>query len=192
MLFGILTVFALLILIYWFYHSEFNTTRIIINNQSFNVKQTSSAPVLLEINRRLNILQQHMNQKYKIRADNDKFDMPDRVRQLNANFSNELTEISPNNPLGSTSFTEGKKKIVFCLRNKNGELHDINTLTFVALHEITHVMNDRWGHEKYFWELFKIVLNDAVEAGIYKPVNYGKNLQSYCGIVISQNPYYDL
>lgn len=184
----------LILLIYWFYHSEFNTYRILHFGQYYNVKHETSVPIMAEINRRLNILKKHLNKKYLEGApefaENDKFNMPDRVRQLNQNFDGELSEISPNNPMGSTSFTEGKKKITFCLRNKQGKLHDINTLMFVALHELTHVMNDRWGHEDYYWSLFREILNEAVEAGIYKPVDYGKNLQSYCGIVISQNPLF--
>lgn len=80
--------------------------------------------------------------------------------------------------------------MVFCLRHKNGKLHDINTIMFVVLHEITHMLNDRWGHEVYFWQLFRVVLTDAVECGIYVPIDYSIAPQKYCGMTITQNPYF--
>ena len=69
---------------------------------------------------------------------------------------------------------------------------DENTLTFVAIHELSHVMTESVGHKKEFWENFKFLLKNAVNMGIYKPVDYKKNPQPYCGMDITDNPYYDL
>ena len=186
----ILVVLFLLFLIF----SEWNTRRVNFVNVH-NFYGAESAPVLLEIDRRLKILQKHMNAKYPTSTpESEYFDMPERVRQFQRNYnSSNLYEISPNNLLRNTSFTEGKgSKIVMCIRNPEGQLHDMNTIMFVALHEITHVMNDRWGHERYFWKLFQVVLHDAVECGIYQPQNYEKQAKSYCGIQITQNPLYGI
>ena len=48
------------------------------------------------------------------------------------------------------------------------------------------------GHKQIFWENFKFLLIAAKEANIYIPVDYKKKTQSYCGMDISDNPYYDL
>lgn len=130
---------------------------------------------------------------------NDMNYLAERVIQLKSRYKVErISEISPLNPSGSTSYTENKgEKLVLCLRNKEPnvkgeyEFHDINLIMFVVLHELTHVMNDRWGHKMQFWQLFKFVLQNAVECGIYKPEDYRKQPVRYCGMDITYNPYYD-
>ena len=69
---------------------------------------------------------------------------------------------------------------------------DENTLTFVAIHELGHVMTESIGHKKEFWENFKFLLKNAVTMGLYKPVDYKKKPKDYCGMTITDNPYYDL
>jgi hypothetical protein len=130
---------------------------------------------------------------------NDMNYLAERVVQLKSRYKvDRISEISPLNPSGSTSYTENKgEKLVLCLRNKEPnaqgkyEFHDINLIMFVVLHELTHVMNDRWGHKMQFWQLFKFVLKNAVECGIYKPVDYRRDPARYCGMDITYNPYYD-
>jgi hypothetical protein len=77
----------------------------------------------------------------------------ERVTQLMNNYdSDKIYEISPLNKEGNTSYTEDKARLVLCLREKeknmDGEhdLHDINTIMFVVLHELSHMMNREWGH----------------------------------------------
>ena len=67
-----------------------------------------------------------------------------------------------------------------------------NTLTFVAIHELSHIMSNTIGHHQDFWQHFKFLLENAKDAGIYKPVDYKKKPESYCGMTITDNPYYDL
>lgn len=126
-------------------------------------------------------------------------EIQERVQQLIHNYdAKDIHEISPLNKDGSTSYTENKKTLILCLRRKkpdaNGDhpLHDINTMMFVVLHELTHMMNDEWGHPYEFWVLFKFVLENAVEAGIYTPVDYKRRPIVYCGMDITYNPLFDL
>lgn len=95
-----------------------------------------------------------------------------------------------------TAYSENKgEKMAFCLNKKkdNDEhLIDKNTLMFVALHELTHIGTKDVGHTKQYWENFKFVLEHAIKEGFYYPVDYKKNPQPYCGMTITDNPYYDL
>ena len=75
---------------------------------------------------------------------------------------------------------------------EGNKLIDIETLTFVALHELSHVMTLSVGHKQEFWQNFKFVLENAKAAGIYHPVDYKKQPKEYCGMKINDNPYYDL
>jgi hypothetical protein len=116
------------------------------------------------------------------------------VKRLKTNFNpNKITETLPTSEL--TAYSENKgEKMAFCLNKaKNTEtLIDINTLTFVAIHELAHTMTKSIGHKQEFWKNFKFLLENAVKIGLYKPVDYKKENQSYCGMTITDNPFYDI
>jgi hypothetical protein len=105
------------------------------------------------------------------------------------------TKISETLPTSEyTAYSENKgEKLAFCLnKQKNGtRLIDINTLTFVAIHELAHIMTVSEGHKQEFWQNFKFLLEQAKAANIYEPIDYKKDPQPYCGMDISDNPYYD-
>ena len=117
-----------------------------------------------------------------------------RTKRLADGFNpKKISETLPTSEL--TAFSENKgEKIAFCLnKSKNGtKLIDINTLTFVALHELSHIATESVGHKQDFWQNFKWILGNAKEAGIYSPVDYKKYPEEYCGMTINDNPYYDL
>ena len=117
-----------------------------------------------------------------------------RVKKLVEGFNpKKINETLPTSEL--TAYSENKgEKIAFCLnRTKNSTtLIDVNTLTFVALHELSHIMTTSIGHKQEFWQNFKFLLENAKSAGVYNPIDYKKNPQSYCGMTINDNPLYDL
>lgn len=114
---------------------------------------------------------------------------------LSKNFNpSRFIETLPTSELKAYSENKGEK-VAFCLNKKNennNELIDLQTLTFVALHELSHLMTESIGHKQDFWENFKFLLQNAKEAGIYDPVDYKKNPTEYCSMKITDNPYYDL
>ena len=92
-----------------------------------------------------------------------------------------------------TSYSENKgQKIVVCLRDKTKPptypLIDENTVMFVMLHEMAHLMTETIGHTQEFWSNFKRILHDAVKLGIYTPVNYAQSPVPYCGMKITDSP----
>jgi len=117
-----------------------------------------------------------------------------RVKKLVAGFNpKSISETLPTSEL--TAYSENKgEKIAFCLNTtKTGDtLIDINTLTFVAIHELSHIMTTTIGHKQEFWQNFKFLLENAKESNIYIPVDYKKQSTEYCGLTINDNPYYDL
>ena len=123
-----------------------------------------------------------------------KYPQRDNCKRLVENFNpTAIKEILPTSKY--TAYSENKgEKLAFCLNTtKNGDkLIDIETLTFVALHELSHIMTKSVGHKQDFWQNFKFLLQNAKAAGIYDPVDYKKNPKNYCGMKINDNPYYDL
>jgi hypothetical protein len=117
------------------------------------------------------------------------------VSRLISNFKpTKIFETLPSSTL--TAYSENKgEKIAICLNkdgNKDGKTYiDKNTLTYVALHELAHLMTVSIGHKKEFWENFKYLLKQSELCGIYTPIDYTKQNQKYCGDIITDNPYYD-
>lgn len=87
-----------------------------------------------------------------------------------------------------TSYTINKgEKIVFCLRSKVlHNIHDINTIMYVSIHELSHVMCSEYGHTPLFKEIFKFLLVQANKIGIYKIQNYKVRPVDYCGMTINE------
>ena len=117
----------------------------------------------------------------------------DNVRRLVEGFDpHQVGETLPTSEY--TAYSENKgEKLAFCLNTtKHGtKLIDSNTLMFIALHEMAHVMTESIGHKEEFWQNFKFLLQNAVEIKIYTPVDYKNDPQQYCGIEINDNPYFD-
>uniref|UniRef100_A0A6C0K3Q9 WLM domain-containing protein n=1 Tax=viral metagenome TaxID=1070528 RepID=A0A6C0K3Q9_9ZZZZ len=124
----------------------------------------------------------------------DKYPNDPDVERLVKNFNpQKISETLPNSEL--TAYSENKgEKIAFCLSKtkESTTLVDVNTLTFVAIHELSHVMTKSVGHKQEFWQNFKFLLENAKAANIYVPVDYKKKPQNYCGMTITDSPYYDL
>jgi len=94
---------------------------------------------------------------------------------------------------GLTTYTLDKgRKIAFCIRDRDGShrLHDdINTLMYVAIHELTHLMEPHHNpnHEGDFMKKWRFVLRIARDKGFWKYHDYVANPIRYCGIVINYN-----
>ena len=120
----------------------------------------------------------------------------ERTKRLVSGFNpKKVMETLPTSSF--TAYSENKgEKIAFCLspKKKNGEesLIDEHTLTFVAIHELSHVATVSIGHKTEFWENFKFLLENAKQAGIHEPKDYGKEPGKYCSMKIQDNPYFDL
>jgi len=124
----------------------------------------------------------------------DKYPDKENVQRLVTGFNpQKVMETLPTSEY--TAYSENKgEKLAFCLnrvKEDNEQLIDENTLTFVAIHELSHVMTKSIGHKTEFWQNFKFLLENAQESGIHQPVDYSKTPSDYCGMKIHDNPYFD-
>jgi len=191
--FYIFIAFVIFIIVYMYYYNDDHDLKCIISSKDGNrycvrerEKMDEAANLLAEVSNKLKSLVEYLKEK-----------QPDdsRTGRLVEKFNpTKICETLPTSEL--TAYSENKgEKIAFCLNRKkenNSKLIDINTLTFVALHELSHVATVSIGHKQEFWENFKWVLQNAKAAGIYTPVDYKREPEEYCGMPINDNPYYDL
>lgn len=69
------------------------------------------------------------------------------------------------------AYTLNKKKIFICLKNDKGKVFNMNTLMYVALHELAHAkyIGDSRDHNPAYMKIFDNLLERAEKAGIYNP-----------------------
>jgi hypothetical protein len=77
------------------------------------------------------------------------------------------------------SYTINKKVIHLCTKNpQNGKYYDKNTLMFVVLHELAHVLCSDVGHTENFTNINYTLLNHAIKHGLYDPTK--PFVKNYC------------
>ena len=190
-LFYIIIGFVLLVCLKMYYESETHNLKCIISDvdgERYCVRERAklelAADLLANVTQRCKELVIYCGKKH---PDNEE------VQRLLQKFNpKKITETLPTSEY--TAYSENKgEKIAFCLEKNKGQskLIDLNTLTFVAIHELAHVMTKSEGHKQEFWQNFKFLLENAKDAGIYEPVDYKNEPQDYCGMKITDNPLYD-
>jgi len=182
-----LTIFILFIifiyLLYkYYYYSKIETIISKIDNRDYNVQikddSEKAADLIALVRERLIKLVDHM---YKTYPENEK------VIRLKHNFNPDVIKEGIDNP-SYTSYTINKgEEIVLCLRT-DGKIVDINVLTFVCIHELSHIGNETVGHDEPFWEFFKELLVEAINIGVYIKYNYKSKPVKYCGMMITDSP----
>jgi predicted metal-dependent hydrolase len=114
-----------------------------------------------------------------------------RTKTLLSRFNpDNITENDPQEmKSGVTSYTVNKgEKIVVCLRQRNNNFVEINTLMYVIIHELAHICDlTSEQHDEKFWNNFEWLLEHAVNIGIYNYVDYSKDQEPYCGMNITSN-----
>ena len=143
------------IILYIFYIFNKNSLKLIEahNGNKYYVRdekdKISAANLLAEIEDRLYKIRDHCitnieNPDYKV--------YKPYIKRLKKKFHRNRTQVYENTTkLGSTSYSVNKgEELVFCIRhrkkkNKN-KLHKINTLMYVAIHELAHIGCPEIGH----------------------------------------------
>ena len=190
---GYTIIFFVLVITYRIYkESDYFHLKCIISDVDGNKycvrernKLTLAADKLANVNVKLKQLVKHVGKKY-----------PDRenCKRLASKFNpKKIYETLPTSEYTAYSQNKGEK-LAFCLNTKKngGKLIDLNTLTFVAIHELSHIASKSIGHNEEFWNNFKFLLEEAEIIGVYEPEDYKQDPKNYCGMKITDNPYYDL
>jgi WLM domain len=87
---------------------------------------------------------------------------------------------------GNAAFTLDKgRQIALCLRSREtGRLQDLEVITFVAIHELAHLMTNEVGHPEKFYINNRRLLREAISLRLYKFIDFSRHPESYCGITI--------
>lgn len=111
------------------------------------------------------------------------------IDQLARNLT-ESTKIYENDGSeGFTSYSVNKgEELVFCLKSKKTKnLHSLNLIMYVALHELAHIACPETGHTPLFKDIFAMFTREAIKIKLYKNVNYSEDPVEYCGMILSSS-----
>lgn len=182
---GIIILFLILIFVDQ-KHKDMEYVKSTVDNKEYLVRKLSdkqeAADILAETRLRLEKLCNYLKEKF-----------PKDKRAQRCYLSNTtIVESQPKSKFTSFSVNKGEK-IVFCIRSRNSDekLVKLNLLMFVALHELAHVVTKSVGHTEEFWDNFKWILIQAVKIKIYKPHDFQKKPEEYCGTQITDSPLHD-
>ena len=188
----VLLIFIFMIIIKIYYESDmFHLSCVVstVDGNKYCVRERKNvhkaADLLARTAEKMKDLVDHLQEKYP---------QNEHVILLVKNFNpNKIKETLPTSEY--TAYSENKgEKIAFCLgkeKETSDDLIEENTLTFVALHELSHLGTKSIGHKEEFWRTFKFFLEEAAAIGIYRPVDYKNSNTEYCGMTIDDNPYFD-
>ena len=93
------------------------------------------------------------------------------LEEIRSNFS-KLNPKYSEIPLreGDSAYTEDKEVITLCLVDPETKRnYDINTLMYVSIHELAHVVSQNEGHGEEFKKNFASLLKQGANLGIYNP-----------------------
>jgi predicted metal-dependent hydrolase len=179
----IIIIAAIVYFLYDYYENQGLTkVKSEVDNKEYIVQERvdakEAANLIAKIKERLSLLVEHLSKTYG---------GDERVQMLKQNYRPDKLQEGKDTP-GMTSYSINKgEKIVFCLRDKN-KLMDINTMMFVALHEIAHLATKSIGHDEEFWKNFEFILEESINIGIYVRHDYAEDPVSYCGMEINSTP----
>jgi hypothetical protein len=147
----------------------------------------AAADIMAKVRIKMNKLKIHLEEGFP--------DKP-QVKQLSRNFEanpNRLIEATPDAEHTSYSVNKGES-VHFCLRQREGKdeslVHE-DIVTFVAIHEMGHMITKTIGHGPDFWNNFAWLLQEAERIGVYKHRDFRAHPVSYCGMKITDQPTYD-
>ena len=111
------------------------------------------------------------------------------VKRLLENKDVKIEEVAPQYKNQAAYSINKGDTIGICLKNKSGRYENENTMFFVFMHELAHIMTNKYEHNKEFWDNFALLIEAATHAGIYQYQNFQSNPVSYCGHNINHTPY---
>ena len=162
-----------------------------VDGQTYRVRdmpdKQAAADLMARVRLKMKKLKMHLEETFP--------DKP-QVKQLARNFDAEahrLGEATPKDEFTSFSVNKGQE-VHFCLRQREGQdesLVDENIVTFVAIHEMGHIITKTVGHGPDFWNNFAWLLEQAERIGIYKKQDFSAHPVAYCGMKITDQPTYD-
>lgn len=153
--------------------------------QSDQDNKPQAANLLAKIKSSLLALSDHV---YKLSQTTYKSYAP-YIIQLHNRIGNVVIQEGPADGVNTSYSVNKGEKIVFCIRSRKlkNQLHKLNLMMYVAIHELAHVACPEYGHTDLFNHIFAFLAKVAVDIGVYERIDFRTNPTECCGLVISDS-----
>jgi predicted metal-dependent hydrolase len=120
--------------------------------------------------------------------ENMKHSYDEYIKKIKLKLPNvKISETPIDSQYTSYSINKGEE-LVLCIRDKSTrQIHNINELLYVAIHEIAHIGCPEIGHTDLFKDFNLFLLEKAVCYKLYKYIDYAKYNKNYCGITLTSS-----
>ena len=181
---SIIIIIIINIILYFIYKNNsiyiegFNKKEYLVQNiENNNLASNLLAEVDIKIHKLVYYLEDNINQYPKYAS---------YIRRLISGVQH--MKLIENSSDYGTSYTINKGDVVaLCLRSRNdNSLHNINTIMYVALHELSHIACPEYGHTVLFKNIFSFLIRIAIKICIYREIIYEINPQEYCGLYLNK------
>lgn len=188
-IFGVIIIFTIYYLsskYYFFTNSKYLKSN--TQDKEYLIKDTKNkyekVKLIDSLMESIDKLLNHLNDKgVKFNIESENIDL-NKIKEKLKN-----SEILENLTNSDTSYTINKgDKIVLCLADRETDkLYDYNLLIYVLIHELAHVLNPTYGHDENFKKIFRTLIDNAEDIGIYKYEDYKQFPKEYCGMTLNTN-----
>jgi len=181
-----LLVVGSLIFFYTFFYDGTHYFLSTIDNKSYKVREPNQqlkSNLLAILNSKLGIIVSSL-------SNNPNYNKQENVIRLINNWNKGVSIKEVGRLESDAAYVINKKHMSFCLKDFNSlDLPDINLLTYVGIHELSHIMSDEIGHGDEFKLNFKFLLDYSKGLKyngdqLYISLNQIKTPDNYCGVSI--------
>lgn len=197
MLYVLIIALILVVILYYFITQSFDVVYVKsdIDNEFYLVRdlgdKQDAANMLSKIKHNMYKLTEHLQKLNQENRNFNKQDMTPYIKQLGERIKNCIIQESTDDGYYTSYSINKGEQIVFCLRSRHKDrkhnLHDLNLLMYVVLHEMSHVACPEIGHTKLFGEIFQFFVQEAEKIGIYQKINFRETPHEYCGMNINDS-----
>lgn len=166
-----------------------------IDGKSYKVRRgfdmQKKADNLAIINLKLNYLVQTLK-------NDTRYNNQSNVKRLINNWGDGIDIKEIGNFETDAAYVINKKNMSFCLRTSpiGGKLEELNKLTYVAIHEISHIMSEEIGHGDEFTDNMKFLLDysktlnpsDSRITPFYIDISTTNDHTAFCSVEIGNSP----
>ena len=193
LLITIIIIITILIIYFWIMYKDMTYVKSELDGNYYLVRNTedkmNASNTLAKIKENILLLSDTLYEK--------KTNYPEYTDYINRLYNKArhiiIMESTQDSMYTSYSINKGEQ-IVFCLRTRKtpNNLHDINLMMYVVIHEISHVASPTYekeynNHGPIFKKIFKFLTEKSIELGLYRNIDFASNPLEYCGMMITDS-----
>lgn len=189
LIFIIIVLLVIYVIYYWYNYDNMTFVKSPIDSKFYMVRnlpdKMKAVNILSTLRNNILILKRELEYK----KDSEYKEYKEYIERLSDRF-HDATISENNNKDETTSYSVNKgEELVLCLRSKKEEntFHDLNTLMYVVLHEISHIACPEYNHTPLFKKIFAFFTKISINLNMYKRIDYSNTPIEYCGITISDS-----